>query len=329
MSENRKARIAMLISFLVTLPVAGIITLVPLFIEDQMYPVTAIGTAGLENVKKYCIAFILSRIISILLVPVCLWVFDVIYRALSHEQLFTKKVRMVIIVIITVIYIISTPHVLKFELQARQNDYHKFPLVKAAMLCLDINKDHRSNESLSKERDMIYLKTTDFQYKVPVRQGRFSYGTSTINDFEYGIYDESGNLLGQISREDYYILSKGVFQYIPHRIETYPYSGLIKTIDDIEIINYKPVEIELTFDYDEGVLRRELLCEDEETLPEMLLQIAIDGEHSVAGRINSRTEISFKPRIPGHFEAWIELCPENGSSFVISNVIEYDQTEYL
>lgn len=326
MSENRKA---MLISSLVTLPVAVIIMLIPLFIEDQMYPVTAIGTAGLENVKKYCIAFILTRIISILLVPVWLWIFDVIYRALSHEQLFTKKVRMVIIVIITVIYIISTPHVLKFELQARQNGYHKFSLVKAAMLSLDINKDLRSNESHSKEKDMIYLKTTDFQYKVPVRQGRFSYGTNTVNDFEYGIYDESENLLGQISREDYHILSKGVFQYVPHRIETYQYSGLIKTIDDSEVVENKPIKIELTFDYDEGILRRELLCEDEEVLPDMRLQITIDGEHSFAGRINSRTEISFKPRIPGHFEAWIELCPKNGYSVVISNVIEYDQTKYV
>lgn len=225
-------------------------------------------------------------------------------------------------------YMILFPKVSQFDVLAINNGYYRYPLFQAAMLCRDISRDLMDDETITYDADIVELKTTNVQYKVSQRRGKYHYRSRTISNFEYGIYDKNGKLLGQISRTDHSALSKGLFKYLPHSVEKYKHSGLIKSIDGKETASSAPIEIELQFDYEEGVLRRELLCDDEELLPDMVLAITMDGEYTIGPRINGLTEIAYKPMIPGHFEAWAELREKNKPSEVISNVIVYDRTEY-
>ena len=313
---------------LILSPVVTTVMLVPFFICDKLYPETAVGISGLEQVRTYCIAMVLSYLGAMLLLPVLFWLYCALYRVMCKEDFFSRKGRIITDVIVMVLYIIAFPRVSQFDVQARENGYPDFPLIQTCMLWHDINKDLRGQESVSTAKDTVELGVVNVHYKVR-SGGKYSSRMRTITNMEYGLYDANDNLLGQLAQADYNTLSKGIFRYIPHSIETFSHSGLIKSIDGEEEITPQPFQIELAFDYDAGFLRRELLCEDEELLPDMVLWTTMDGEYAGSNRINGQTEIRFKPMIPGHAEAWIELRPERGASSVISNVITYDQTAYV
>lgn len=317
------------IAAIAILPASVIVLIAPLIISAKLYPETAIGAQGLLSVRKYCLVFIFSHTAAMLLIPVLLWGYTTFYKALTHEEYMRSKTKIIVSVAFMLLYIIIFPKVSQFDVLAINNGYYKYPLFQATMLCRDINRDLKEDETITYDTDIVELKTTNVQYKVSERRGKYHYKSKTISNFEYGIYDKNGELLGQISRADHSALSNGLFKYLPHRIETYMNSGLIKSIDGKETAASAPIEIELVFDYEAGVLRRELLCDDEELLPDMVLAITMDGEYTIGPRINGLTEIAYKPMIPGHFEAWAELRVKNKPSEVISNVIVYDQTEYV
>lgn len=327
MAKRISSKTAAGIASLVVFPVAMIVVIAPLLICEKIYPVTAIGTEGLEQVKQYCLVFVLSHVISMLLIPILFWLHNLICRALSHEGYLSRKVRIIIDVPLMALYILGFPRVSEFDLQAMENGYTELPVIQSAMLYSDISKDLKTNESICKEHTMTDLQIVSFTYQV--RKSRRSFSTRTVSHWEYGLYDESGNLLGQIARKDYNTLEQGMFTYLPHSVEIYPNSGLIKSIDGKEFAENQPIEIELEFDYDAGVLRRELLCEEEELLPEMRLWTTMDGEYAGGHRINGMTEIRFKPMVPGHAEAWVELRMEGKAPVIISNIIEYDQAVYV
>lgn len=329
MNKGSNSKTAYVIASLVIFPAAIIIMVSPYFISEKMYPDTAIGTEGLREVKKYCLAFILSYIVSLLLIPVLCWLFALIYRAVSHKKLFSRKGFILTALFFMIAYITIWEPISKFDLQAKRNKYGKIPIVQAVRLYLDVNKDLKGDENTETKYDIAYLKGTVFRYAFPYRFRHNGYRPSITTVYEFGLYDKRGRLIGQISTDDNNKLSEGAFIYVPHRIETFKHSGLIKSIDGNETAEHEPVMIELTFDHDAGVLRRELICDNENIMPEMRLWTTMNGEFAGGLKVNGRTEMDFKPMIPGHAEAWIELRPDNKPAIIISNVIEYDQTKFV
>lgn len=306
---------------LVTFPLIMLIFAGPIFVED---PPTAIGAAGLENVKRYCLAFVLTHIISALAIPTTVWLFVKAYQKETHKELLSRPIRIVIDIILLSIYILFFIRVSKLDLQSVKNGYNEYPLIQAVMLYTDVNKDLKELEVLSTEGE-FELKKTGLHLDSPSSINPLGKGGDS---YEYGIYDKNGDLLGQISTRDYNILSRSAFKYIPHNIETFQHSGLIKSIDGIEIFDNEYQIIELTYDQDAGVLRRKLIYEDEEMLPDMYLDIYEGNSMPTYQRVNGVPEIPFKPVRPGHYEISISWVEDNKYSKRISNVIEFDLIEY-
>lgn len=305
MPEKKRIRLAGLVVRVLIPPAAMGLALMQYAIGKEMYPATAIGTAGLLQVRAYCARLLLSHLLMVLSIPVLLWLYVLIFRAVDHKELFSKRTQAVLSCIAMAAYSLGYPWGFGFAQQAAANGYPSHPLLQAAMLWRDTGRDLQSQDAQT-ETDLLYLEHT---------------GETCC------IYDSTEHMLGQITDSDYGMLSQRMLWHLPHQIETYRHSGLVRSIDgDTE----QPViRIALEFDYDAGVLRRELLCEDEDTLPELRLWTTMDGEYAGGGRINGRTEIEFKPMVPGHAEAWVILCPTGQPSVVVSNVIVYDQTEYV
>lgn len=215
---------------------------VPSFVGDAMYPETVIGVEGLENVRKYCIAYLASHIICALLMPVLMgvafWLMETsAWNRRSMENISmnrippSKDVGILAGTILMIVFILYDPGMTRFELQSKNNGYSDYGLKQAAMLLEDVNRDLEENEAVIHEKDAVHLKGTDVKSPA-MRFGRRA--ASAVHDYQYGIYDKDDALLGQISQKDYYALSEGTPIYPTHSVETYKHSGLIKSIDGEE-----------------------------------------------------------------------------------------------
>lgn len=284
---------------LLIMPIVIFIVLTLIQHADGLLPATAVGAAGLMQVRRYCMFFLLSHLLLLLPgIPLLFRLYMLIYRAVNHRFPFSGKAWAAVSILAAAVCLFTFPYHFRYAQQADANGYSSHPLIQAGILWQAVNKDLQQPESRA-ETGVIEVKAS-------------------------GIYAQDGCFLSQISAQDEQTLSQGIFPYLPHRIETYRCSGLIKSIDGTESAEQPATVIKLTYDEDAGILRRELLCTDEEMLPDLHLQITADGEPEIGQRINGRTEIDFKPMFPGYYELWVELWGKPYSAEVISNVIEFE-----
>lgn len=313
------------------------ILLMPIFFADANEPHTLIGREGLLQVRDYCIGLLVSNLIPILAVPLGMELIALLRRKMEGEATFSLKWRIPISIGILILYYAVFPYRIAMEMQTREYYKGKPALVRAAMLLHDVCEDLNAGGTQAAANGTVKLESVDYTYTYTSKTGRFSHETKTGHEMEHGLFAKNGDLIGQVSAADKKTLSDSLFPYLEHEITVYPNSKLIASIDGVYALSVPPLEntIELTYDYDAGVIRRDLLCENEDELPEMYLcsEMDVEGlsetEHGGKEQINNKTALAFKPMVPGTARAWVEIRLEKGGTQRISNIIEYTQTEHV
>lgn len=313
------------------------VLLIPLFMTNPCKPEVMVGLEGLTQTKRYCGMLVLSHLISALLIPAGIELCALIRRKLDDGALLSLMWRIPIEIILCAAYLLMFPRSTYVELQS-QLKHDSGTLFRAAELYFDTAKDLDKQETAIQKDISVTLQQFDFKYTYQRRSGgRYSRPkTETAHEYEYGICNRAGKAIAQITVREYKSLQNTAFEYNPHTLTIYKNSGLLAAIDGADTVpNTKQEDlVKLTYDYDAGVIRRELLCENEEAMPTMYLHIELDsaefGEESGSREIvNGKTMLAFKPMVPGTGRAWVEMVTETGERVRVSNIIEYEQTEYV
>ena len=293
-------------------------------------PDTLIGRSGLEQAEHYCFLLVFTHLTALLLIPLVSFFFEAVYKWKHGEALISLKFRIPIVLVLMTGYALLLPRNSAFRMQLQNRDDSAVPLVQAVRFWADLRADLESGSTTEIPETQVKLDLHDYVYK-SLLTGRGKRRATKHHELECGICRENGSLIAQISMSDGKALENSIFPLMPHSFHLYEKSGLVADIDGKQRAEFKQADslIELTFDYDRGILQRELLCEDEDTLPDLILRTAMDGEMAGSTRINGMTVMPFKPMIPGHAEAWVEMKKGLHETERVSNLITYDQTEYV
>jgi len=323
--------ICALVLFVSIITAALVLMLVP----DLFKPTVMVGTEGLEQTQAYCLALLLSHLFTVLMIPAALELIAFIRRKMDGEETITKIFRIPIEIILIIAFLCASPKTTHIQLQSQIASDSSFTLYRTAMLLADIRKDLSEQKTDTQTDIDAQTQSFDYKYTYTTKSGRSS-RLQTGHEFEYGICDENKNTIAQITYSEYQSLNNSAFSYRPHTISTYKHSGMIASVDGAKRIAEKKPEdmITLTYDDDTGVIRRELLSEHEDRMPDMYLRgesktELIGNDNGIKERINGKTVLAFKLLIPGTCKVWVEMMNETGDSIRISNIIEYTQTENL
>ncbi|MBR5371535.1 MAG: hypothetical protein IK130_04900 [Oscillospiraceae bacterium] len=324
-------------SLILLLIVSVTIFLIPVFANDLLTPDTMIGKTGLKQVHQYAGMLLFTYLGSALIIPAAIELDAHIRRKREGEPLLTAVWRIPISVVLTLSYLLLYPKTSAAEMQSQSLTDSSYVIVRMAVLYGETGKDLRENETVPLGTIPVQIQQKSYKYTLTTGSSYTGYRTESAFEHETGLFTESDILIGQITGNESGKVRRSAFPYQKHTIETYKHSGLIASVDGLGQFPYSGKwedMITLTYDYDAGVLRRELLCEDESTMPDMHLKIQMDSDEfgsSEGGHqiINGLTAIAFKPMIPGKAKAWIEFLDKGIGWQRVSNIIEYTQTDYV
>ena len=303
----------------------------PLYLGDALRPETMIGEAGLKAVRKYCGMLLLVHVGAAILVPLTIESIARYHRKRNGKPFLSAFWRIPITVILTGAYLIFYPKVTHVELQTEGGTQSTFALVRAASLWMDAGKDLRNQTTVSLGTVPVDVKQVRYEYTYTTGSSRYSFSTRKGYENEMGIFAKNGELIAQIGYAEAGKVKRSAFPYQQHSIELYEHSKMLASVDGLHQFTgtgkWEDM-ITLTYDYDAGVIRRELFNDNEkETVPEMRLHLEIETatEKMQSGGntiVNGQTKLQFKPLIPGIGRAWIEMQVANATWERVSNIIE-------
>lgn len=299
-----------------------IILIVTGLMVDSIYPYTLIGIEGLKQLRRYLVfQFIHSAFSAFLLVfSAVLFIFgkEMVFPSRNSDSEVDRKIRIrlwIAIISLSSLIFFFTGNRNNFDIQSRKNDYSEIYPLKTISLITDIGRDISEAETYEVITSSCSVNVMDQSYS----HNSAKRGRKTVKITEYKLTDVNGQIISQISYDDYRILKEKFRQYVPHAIELYKHSGLIASIDN-ETGNFKTDEMEyITLSYSNGKFSR-TTHEYEDEFKNLTFMVELNGEIIAGINAESKTEFSFT--LQEGMKAYIAMA-SYGKYECISNVIEY------
>ena len=252
----------------------------PILIAGHYMPDTFIGISGLEQVKRFCIAELITASVSIALIFLLMALRRHLANKALDKEVITKPQTVITAVIFTVIYLLFPYSYSGLRVQTDDAGCKGVMPLRYAQLLYLTDRDIRERQT-----EVSFEGSTVFRTTVLSKE---------ISKYEYSFATEDGRDIGQLSPHEYRRFNNGLFNKATHEFTVYKNSHVIAAIDGVSETDEVSLNvIEFSYDPETKMLTRELICKNEDELPIIYLVYSENGRDIQEGPINGMTEMYF------------------------------------
>lgn len=286
-------------------------------VTEQHHAATYVGTAGLLNVRRELIRYLLLRLLRIFMPLLSVLFTGFWVHLFRHEQLRPSKERVLLgLVLCLLCYPSAVKHRTGFEMQCGINGYHGIRPMQAISLLADVQRD--LSESAKPEEQTLRVETARENYPY-IRHGRRYSSSHRINVYEFALTDaRSDEPLAQIAPGDREAL-ENICSYDEHSAAFFPHSGFVASFDGGGMDKVNDLETLFTLTYENNYVRRTVHPHESE-MKNLTLIVERGGAPIGSILMKNTQEQWFSSGL--HTRCWLEL-QYDGETVRVSNILEF------